>query len=164
MRLVTLHRETDLSSVVNRLYPNLTAGRRRTVEAALLKANPSLSTSQGFKSGTLVSVPDLPDLKLKTATGTDPTADMVDPLKAAVESYQELLSANLDAAQTDLERQQELLRRTDVAGAIHGDPDAVSLAASLERNLDARRKALEDEKKNLDGVFTRIVKDLDGLL
>lgn len=163
MRLVALNKETDLGTVVNRLYPELSAARRRTVEAALLKANPSLSTSEGFKSGALLSVPDLPDLKLKTTAGKDPAADMVETLKAAVESYQELLSANLNAARVDIERQQVLLHRTDVAGAIHVDPNAQPLAASLERNLDTRRKALDDEKNGLDAVFKRIVADLDGL-
>jgi hypothetical protein len=164
MQLVTLNKETDLRAVVSRLYPGLTAARRRSVEAALLKANPSLSTSEGFQSGALVSVPDLPDLKLKTAAGKNPTADMVETLKAAVASYQELLSANLDAARADIERQRELLRRSDVAGAIRSDPSARPLATGLARNLDTRRKALVDEKTSLDKVFTRIVKDLDGLV
>lgn len=163
MRLVALNRETDLSAVVNRLYPELTAARRRTVEAALLKANPSLASSQGFKPGALVNVPDVSDLKLNTAAGKDPTEDMLGTLKVAVEAYQKVLFADLDGARADIERQQELLRRTDVAAAIHADPSAPPLAASLERNLDTRSKVLEDKKKSLDAVFTKIVKDLAAL-
>jgi len=163
MRLVALNRETDLRAVVNRLYSGLTAARRRTVEAALLKANPSLTSGEGFKPGALVNVPDVSNLKLNTAAGKDPTEDMLGTLKAAIEAYQKVLFADLDGAGADIERQQELLRRTDVAAAVRADPSAPPLAASLERNLDTRGKALQDEKKRLDAVFTKIVKDLDAL-
>jgi hypothetical protein len=162
MRLVALNRETDLGAVVNRLYPELTAGRRRTVEAALLKANPSLTSGERFKPGVLVYVPDVSGLKSNTA-GKDPTEDMLGVLKTAADAYQKVLFANLDGAQADIERQQELVRRADVAAAIRADPSAQPLAASLERNLDARRKDLSDKKKRLDAVFTKMAKDLDTL-
>jgi hypothetical protein len=162
MRLVALNRESDLGAVVNRLYPELTAARRRTVEAALLKANPSLTSSEGFKPGALVYVPEVSGVKSNTV-GKDPTEDLLGVLKTAVEAYQKVLFSNLEGAQADIQRQHELVRRTDVAAAIRADPSAQPLAASLERNLEARSKDLADQKKRLDAVFTRMAKDLDAL-
>lgn len=163
MRLVALNRETGLGELVNRFYPDLTAARRRTVEAAFLKANPSLGSPEGFKPGALVNVPAVSGLKLATAAGKDPTEDMVGTVRGAVEAYQNVLFANFEGARADLEQQQALLRRADVAAAISTDPDAPLLAASLERNLETRRELLEDQKKRLDGVFAKIVKDLESL-
>ena len=164
MRLIAIEREADIGALAERLYPELTPDTRKQAEAALLKANPGLQRSGTLRPGLLVSVPDLSELGVKPAThGKDPAADLLNVLKAAIGGYRAVLASRHDAAQADVEQQQRLLHEREIAAAIGADRNAAELARTLAANLEARSKAIDDEKHRADAALARIAHDLDRL-
>ena len=163
MRLITLKSETDVGALADRLYTDLTPASRKLAVAALLKANPQLANPGGFKTGGVVNLPDLPDVKPRPgAAGSDPGADLVSSLQASVQDFGDRLAKALDIAAGDVRDQIALLRQKDVAAAIKLDPNAAKIAKSLTSSLGDRAKAIADEKKQLPVLLKQIAASVDS--
>ncbi len=163
MRLTIVKDEQSVGALADRLYPKLTAAARRQVEAAVLKANPQLAHAEALRPGMVVHLPDIPDLKPKAEAGPDPSTDLLDGLKEAVDGYRERLEKGLAAAEDDLRSQERLPKQREVAAAIKATPGAPELAKSLAGALADRRKAIADTAKQLDTTFKQIAKDLESI-
>lgn len=166
MRLTTLQKnETSISSLVERIYPNLTEASRKKAEAALIKINPHLSGGNAFRAGVVVTLPTATEFQPRAGVaGKDPVDDMMSGLQDAVASYHDELVKRLDQSVADLSKQEEILKQKEVATAIKGNPAATELAKSLVFSLRERKKSAAEDKKAHDAMFATIAKDLGSLL
>lgn len=163
MRFTTLKSEDSVGALADRFYANLNAKSRKLAEAALLKANPQLARSNGFKPGTVVNVPEVPGLKVKSATtGQDPVDDLLTGLSAAVSGYREHLAKGLEAMKSDMGTQRDLLKDKGVARVLKSEPGAAELARSLAELLLQRDKDIPEAQQQQDAVFEQIGKDIDS--
>lgn len=165
MRLTTLKKsEADVSTLAQRLYPNLSESSRKKVETALLKANPHLAETGAFRPGVVITLPDTSEFKPKPGVvGNDPTEEMLGQLKDAVGSYQKDQAKRLDDALADVEGQEEVLKNKEVAAAIKNSSEASELAKELVASLRERQKLLAVEKKVQEEVFSKMMEDLGTL-
>jgi len=166
MRITTLKTsETDITTLAQRLYPNLSESSRKKVETALLKANPHLLETGAFRPGAVVTLPDTPEFKPKPGVvGDDPVDEMLGQLKGAVGSYREDQKKRLSEALADVAGQEEILKNKEVAAAIKKSAEASKLAKELVVSLRERQKSLAVESKAQEEVFAKIMEDLGALL
>jgi len=166
MRITTVKsNESDLSALAHRLYPNLNENGRKRVEMALLKANPHLAEANAFKPGILVRLPDLPDVTLKPGSASDdPVAGVMEQLSEALQEYQAILLQGSKERREELDNQEQILKRGEVAEAIKKSPEATELAKNLKTSLHDEKKMLDEEMKTREALFKRIAEDLATLL
>jgi hypothetical protein len=164
MRITTLKaNESSVSALVQRLSPSLTENQRKQAESDLLKANPHLVEGVAFKPGTVVHLPETLKPKANTASD-DPVAGTLDRLQDALKGYGESGAKRIDAAQKELDIQEEILKNKEVLTAIKNAPEAAELAKELAASLKTARKNLSLDKKMQEELLGRIAGDLDTLL
>ena len=165
MRITILQKsENSVSALVRRHYPNLSESQLQKAEAELLKANPHLADVSAFKPGTVVNLPDKPELKLKTGqAGDDPVEEMLGQLKDSVADYGKIQTRRLNDELTDLAAQEALLTDKEVVAAIKNSPEASKTAATLAASLRNRAAQNKVDKKDRDVLFARIGGDIDAL-
>jgi hypothetical protein len=162
MRLTTLASETDIGALADRLYdlgcdPQL----RRQAETALLAANPQLTRIAAFRPGVMVTLPDMPELRLRSeAVGLDPVDDTFALLKRAVADYGDALLERSEAARRNVDRQREILKAIVESGAVDSK---AALVHSLQTFLKEREAAITgDATEQLRKTFEQIASDLGG--
>jgi hypothetical protein len=134
MRMTTLKTsESNISTLLQRLYPNLSESKLKQAEMALLKANPHLTEAGDFRPGVVVTLP--------SDTGLKPKPGIVD----------------------ELATQEETLKNKEVAAVIKDMPNAAELAKELTSSLRERKRAMAEEKKVQDELFARIGEDIAGI-
>lgn len=77
MAVTTFRGEKNLGELADKLFTRLTPRQREKVEDALLKANPQLDQITELRSGTLLKVPDLPELRAKAKRAGDGPDDQL---------------------------------------------------------------------------------------
>jgi phage tail protein X len=164
MRLITIDKETDLGTLADRLYQELTPETRTMAEVALLRANPGLAQRDALRPGLIVTVPEVTGVRLNTAAAAkDPAGDLVGALKNAVAVYRKQLADNFAVAADEINTQRELLSQRDVTAAIAAAPGAGELAKNLAAMLTERGKAVAEGQKTVSAAFDTIAKDLDSI-
>ena len=160
MRVTTLHKETNLVDIADRLFANLTPETRQIAEAALLKLNPELAKAEALRPGAIIQVPEVPALKLKsTGTEDDPVGQTREMLKKALNSYHGLLAERLKTEQKELTTQSELLRK--LRQQTHLSPEVGPIIEDLERTLKTRIDENEAKAGVLPRALDRALKELE---
>jgi phage tail protein X len=164
MKISTVKSEMTVGALADHVFVNLTPETRKRAEAALIKANPHLADADKLNPGTVVSIPDVPGVKIRAAeSDKDPVAEVLNTISTAVGGYQDMLAKRLDLEQADIASQRELLGQKELAAAIKSAPGAAEIATNLKASLAAREKALAEDQKGLKAAFAAIAKDLKSL-
>ncbi len=166
MRLTTtVKTDATVSELADRLYADLTPESRKVAEAALIKANPSLARGEKIRPGLVVTLPEVPKIKVRpaAAVGKDPVASMIGTLEDVVAGYRGQLTKTSDAAQADLDQQEAVLKQKEVAAAIKATPAAAEAAKALVASLKERRKSIATDQKQREQIFDLIAKDLGSV-
>ena len=71
MSIATYRGERSISEIADKIYKRLTPRQREKAEAAILKANPQLRNIRNLRKGSVLRVPDLPELRAKTNRDLD---------------------------------------------------------------------------------------------
>lgn len=166
MRMTTLKTsESNISTLSQRLYPNLSESKLKQAEMALLKANPHLTEADAFQPGVVVTLPSDTGLKPKPGSvGDDPIDEMHSLLQDSLKVYKDIQATRIDEALAELATQEETLKNKEVAAVIKDMPNAAALAKELTASLRERKRALAEEKKVQDELFARIGEDIAGIV
>lgn len=162
--VVTLKNEKSVREIAARVFATSSAASLDRAEKALLRANPQLKTAAGFRTGAVISVPQVGDLALRAdAIGQDPLEALRGALVEAAAGFRKHLAKSLDARSSALDAQHELLKTRQIAAAINTAPGGPELQKQLNETLSQRAKSIAAERKSQDALFDRIVADLKAL-
>lgn len=161
MRITTLHKETKLADVVDRLFANLTPATRRIAEKAIMEANPELFKAEVLQPSSIIRVPEVPGLKLKAARREDdPVGQTREILKESLRGYGKALVDRLGTEKAELDGQvgllEEILRKRDSPL----DEKVTTMTNALKQNLEKRLK--ENEVRG-DVVLRALARALNDL-
>jgi Tfp pilus assembly protein FimV len=162
--LTTFRGEKSVSELSNKLFGRLTSKQKERVEEALLKANPQLGNIGNLRAGTILHVPNLPELRTKTRrTLENPDEQIAARLGDDLSAYDKRLAARRDSAQAQVAEAAKLLTDKALTKAIGDDPALKKLVAEIGKKNAERKETLSERRKAFGSVFKQMQKDLDGL-
>jgi hypothetical protein len=143
MRLNTiLQSETSLDTIAKRIYGRLDRDSMEIARTALITANPDLQQPGALRPGTIIRIPETPDLKPKAATngGDDPVEMVREHLRVALMNYELTIQENIDIEKIIVREEEDLLERL---------PEKLrDVAPNLVNNIKAHIKARKQYLKN----------------
>jgi hypothetical protein len=164
MPILTFNGEKNLDELSDKLFVRLTPRQREKVSDALLKANPQLGKLATVPPGTLLDVPDLPELSAKAKAQSDsPDQQLLAQLRSELGGYQKRLSTRYDDAQAELAGSTRVLADQVLIKVIGEDPTLRALVDGIGKANQARAGELAQQQKDLSGAMDQMLKDLGSL-
>lgn len=164
MPILTFSGEKNLDELSDKLFVRLTPRQREKVSDALLKANPQLGELATVPPGTLLDVPDLPELSAKAKAQSDsPDQQLLAQLRNELGGYQKRLSARYDDAQIELAGTANVLGDQVLIKVMGEDPMLRALVDGIGKANQARAGELAQQQKDLSGAMDQMLKDLASL-
>lgn len=161
MAVATFRGEKSIADIADKLFVKLTPKQRKSAEAALLKANPQLRDIDSLRQGSILRVPDLPELRPKAVRSLEnPDDQIADDLSVALAEFSRLAGGQFKAEIADTRSGQALLGSAALKKALAGAPELQELADEAGRALDARSKALAGRAGELDKAVALASKQL----
>ena len=119
MAVTTFRGEKNLGELADKLFTRLTPRQREKVEDALLKANPQLDQITELRSGTLLKVPDLPELRAKAKrAGDGPDDQLAAHLDAELAAFGKHLTQRFAAAQEAVAKTESVMNEPELKRVI----------------------------------------------
>jgi hypothetical protein len=164
MPIATFRGERTVAEIADKLFVRLTPRQREKAETALLKANPQLRDIKNIREGTILRVPDLPELRVKTNRNLEnPDAQIVKNLNDALNAYAARLNERIKAAQEDIKTQRLLLKDRVFKREVSGSPELQALAESTAKATEARAKIISERQKQVEAATKQVLADMDDL-
>jgi hypothetical protein len=161
MRIIAYRGEKKLADLVDKAYADLTPARRKAAEAALLKANPQLKSLARLKSGTVLTIPEVPGARVRPRKGQEGPDDEIRAVLAEqLAAFGERMAKRHEAHQADLKEQLGLLKDRQLKKAIGEDPALQELSAAAAAKLRTEAKEAAASGKNLAQALERLAADL----
>jgi len=163
MPIATFRGEKTVGEIADKLYLRLTPKQRETAEAAILKANPQLSDLRAVPKGTVLRVPDIPELRAKTNRNLEnPDAQITAMVGDALDAFSEGFSARVASADADTKAQLALLKGRDIKAVLANVPALQTQAQTATEALNARGKEIAARQKAVLGAVKQARTDLDS--
>ena len=151
MAFATYRGENSVGEIADKLYARLTPSQRERAEVALLKANPQLRKIKTLPKGSILRVPELPELSTKTVRDLEnPAAQTAENISAALGDFSQRLGQHFKFDAEASKTQLALLKGAKLKKALAEAPDLQALADAAGKALDARVKALGARQQALD--------------
>ncbi|TXI31232.1 MAG: hypothetical protein E6Q69_11880 [Aquipseudomonas alcaligenes] len=161
MAVTTFRGEKNLGELADKLFTRLTPRQREKVEDALLKANPQLDQITELRSGTLLKVPDLPELRAKAKrAGDGPDDQLAAHLDAELAAFGKHLTQRFAAAQEAVAKTEFVLNEPELKRVITKEPPLRDLAKQIGTLNAERKKQLEERQQK----FAAALKQMQGEL
>lgn len=161
MPIVTYRGEANVSEVADKVYSRLTPRQREKAEAALLKANPQLGKVNKLKTGTILKVPDLPELRAKTNRKLENPEDQIAKgIATSLEGFSKGIAKSFDVEKEVLKDQASLIKSAKFKNSIVNDREMEAVAKSTSTNIGNRSRELEDRKKKTEASLKSVAADL----
>ncbi len=161
MAVTTFRGEKNLGELADKLFTRLTPRQREKVEDALLKANPQLDQITELRSGTLLKVPDLPELRAKAKrAGDGPDDQLAAHLDAELAAFGKHLTQRFAAAQEAVAKTESVLNEPELKRVITKEPPLRDLAKQIGTLNAERKKQLEERQQK----FAAALKQMQGEL
>lgn len=161
MAVTTFRGEKNLGELADKLFTRLTPRQREKVEDALLKANPQLDQITELRSGTLLKVPDLPELRAKAKrAGDGPDDQLAAHLDAELAAFAKHLTQRFAAAQETVVKTESVLNEPELKRVITKEPPLRDLAKQIGTLNAERKKQLEERQQK----FAAALKQMQGEL
>jgi hypothetical protein len=161
MAVTTFRGEKNLGELADKLFTRLTPRQREKVEDALLKANPQLDQITELRSGTLLKVPDLPELRAKAKrAGDGPDDQLAAHLDAELAAFGKHLTQRFAAAQEAVAKTESVLNEAELKRVITKEPPLRDLAKQIGTLNAERKKQLEERQQK----FAAALKQMQGEL
>lgn len=166
MAIATYRGERSVSEITNKLFTKLTPLQREKAETALLKANPQLSNIRKLPKGSILRVPDLPELRAKTNRSLEsPDDQIVKHITESLDAFGKHMRQQVDSEQKSVKQQAKLLKSAKFKKDISKSEQLQALAADANKALSARSKNIAERQKKVDETIRQAVKDLkEGLI
>ncbi|WP_237045123.1 hypothetical protein [Aquipseudomonas alcaligenes] len=161
MAVTTFRGEKNLGELADKLFTRLTPRQREKVEDALLKANPQLDQITELRSGTLLKVPDLPELRAKAKrAGDGPDDQLAAHLDAELAAFGKHLTQRFAAAQEAVAKTESVLNEAELKRVITKEQPLRDLAKQIGTLNAERKKQLEERQQK----FAAALKQMQGEL
>lgn len=161
MAVTTFRGEKNLGELADKLFTRLTPRQREKVEDALLKANPQLDQITELRSGTLLKVPDLPELRAKAKrAGDGPDDQLAAHLDAELAAFGKHLAQRFAAAQEAAAKTESVLNEPELKRVITKEPPLRDLAKQIGTLNTERKKQLEERQQKFAAALKQIQGDL----
>jgi len=157
MRYAVAKDETDILELTARIFKikgrGATAASRQA-EQALRQANPHLRDLTKIKPGTLIVIPEIPDLpKLRGSQVVDPRNDSLTQAQLALEEFSEVTTKMVKGEEENIAAQLQALKDSDLRKFLVEAPEAKELLATLNESLKRRSKEIRpDAAAQKEGV------------
>ncbi|MEN8174397.1 MAG: hypothetical protein ABFS23_01455 [Pseudomonadota bacterium] len=162
MLITTFRGERSVAEIADRLFVGLTPRQREKAEKAILKANPQLKNLRKVRAGTILRIPDIPELQHKANRSLDsPDAQLVQTIGDALSGYLDHLSARVKEADADIKSQTAVLKERDFKRAVSSVPELQELTAQVKKTLDARKREIRDRQPTVDRAIDQLLGDLN---
>jgi hypothetical protein len=163
MAVTTFRGEKNIGELADKLFLRLTPRQREKVEGALLKANPELDRIDHLRAGTLLKVPDLPELRAKAnRAGGNPEEQLAEHLGNELVAFVRLLGPRFDAAQEGLAQTAAVLGEPELNRVIAKERPLRDLAKEIGTLTEARKKDLDDRQQALTAAVKQMQADLQA--
>jgi hypothetical protein len=165
MPIATYRGEDSVGEIADRLYTRLTPRQRVKVETALLKANPRLRDLDTVDEGTVLRVPDIPEIRAKASKGGgNVDAQVAERVARALKEYGERLGGRFEADEEAVREQVATLKNRRLKAALGEAPLARELAAKATETLKERSSAAKDRHQATQDALKQALRDLDEML
>ena len=166
MAIATYRGERSVREITNKLFTKLTPLQREKAETALLKANPQLSNIRKLPKGSILRVPDLPELRAKTNRRLEnPDDQIVKHITESLDAFGKHMRQQIDSEQKSVKQQTKLLKSAKFKKDISKSEQLQVLAADANKALSARSINIAERQKKVDETIRQAVKDLkEGLI
>lgn len=162
MPIATFRGEKTVAEIADKLYVRLTPKQREKAEAAILKANPQLSDIRKLPEGTILRVPDLPELRVKVSRSLEnPDGQIAKTLADILTTYSKELTGHIKNDQEATKSQITMLKSAKFKKEIADASSLQALAEQAMKALDARAKSLGERQKLVDAAVKQALADLD---
>jgi len=161
MAVTPFRGEKNLGELADKLFNRLTPRQREKVENALLKANPQLDQITSLRAGTLLKVPDLPELRAKAKrAGDGPDDQLAAHLAAELEAFGKHLTQRFATAQEAVAKAESVLNETELKRVIAKEPALRDLAKQIGTLNGERKKQLDQRQEKLAAALKQMQGDL----
>ncbi|MBT0959873.1 hypothetical protein [Denitromonas iodatirespirans] len=148
MPIATFRGEKSVAEIADKLFVKLTPRQREKAEAALLKENPQLREIAKVREGTVLRVPNLPELRAKTTRSLEnPDAQIARELADTLSAYGDRLAERTKADEAAIKTQQATLKSAALRKALADAPAWQPVVEQASKALDARAAALKEQQK-----------------
>ncbi|HMB60595.1 MAG TPA: hypothetical protein VKN35_11845 [Xanthomonadales bacterium] len=146
MKYFLLGEEQSAREIADRVYRNLTPTQRARAEAALIRENPELNTSDGLLPGALIRIP--------TGSGhgqpdkgklVDPVSGMVNSIVQQLKTLESEVKANITRHEKQLDAYPATLK--EARGDLKDDAEAEALSERLMSHVKGKSKAIKEKKE-----------------
>lgn len=162
MPIASFRGEKSVAEIADKLYLRLTPKQREKAEAALLKANPQLKDINKLRPGTILRLPELPELRAKTNRSLDnPAAQVADTLAESLSDYAKVLAERYQRDQEATKTQIALLNSAKLKKELADAPVLQKQADEARKTLEARVKAVELRQAAVDSAVKQALKDIE---
>lgn len=165
MSIATFRGESSITDIADNLFAGLTANQRKKVEAKILKANPQLHDLSKVRKGSILRIPEMPELRAKVTRNLEkPDAQIAKDVSAAMNNFLERVADQGKAEKESIKAQHELLKSGAFKEGIAGSEVLSSLANEADKALAARTKLLNEQQKEMKSAIGQGLDDLSKLL
>lgn len=162
MAVTTFRGEKNLGELADKLFARLTPRQREKVEDALLKANPQLDQITSLRAGTLLKVPDLPELRAKAKrAGDGPDDQLARHLEVELQAFGQQLIKRFATAQEAVAKTESVLNEAELKRVIAKEPSLRDLAKQIGTLNGERKKQLEERQQKLVAALKQMQGDLE---
>lgn len=161
MAVITFRGEKNIGELADKLFLKLTPRQREKVEGALLKANPELDRIDNLRAGTLLKVPDLPELRAKAnRAGGNPDDQLAEHLGNELVAFARLLGPRFAAAQEAVAQTAAVLGEPELNRVIAKERPLRDLVKNIGTLNETRKQALEERQQALTSAVKQMQENL----
>lgn len=148
MRILPIRNEESVSDIADKVFANLNTKSRKKVEAAILKENPTLKDFAKVRTGTIVKIPTIPDIKSKGSRSvSDPMGDLVDETVKSLAIFSKEFSANVSRKEATLKTHAELFKKGELTKALQTSTEGKNVGAAFKTYLTEGVKENRQKEK-----------------
>lgn len=150
MPIATFRGEKSVAEIADKLFTKLSDPQREIAAAAILKANPRLTEISKIPKGTVLRVPDIPELRPRTNRDLDnPDAQIAKDINQALGDYDKRFASRIEQALDNNKAQAALLESAEFKRALNQNPELQQLSSQTAKAVATRSKTLPNRHKEL---------------
>lgn len=165
MSIATFRGESSITDIADNLFAGLTAHQRKKVESKILKANPQLRDLSKVRKGSILRIPEMPELRAKITRNLEkPDVQIAKDLSIAMNSFLERVADQEKIEEQSIKEQRELLKSGVFQESVSSSEALLSLSSEADKALVARAKLLNEQQKEMRSSINQGLDDLSKLL
>lgn len=166
MRFTTLEKDEDLAKLAQRLFRTRSKAAQQQAEELLAKANPHLADPKKGTPGSIIVVPDLPDLQPvgETQGPQDLAVTLLTQMRDRLGNAGEALAPSLQRQEDEAHQVLEQLKSAEIKKLVKDTPEAEPHLKALSQNTKERIARVTTLRKAQEEGLEKLKGDLDDML